>query len=144
MKTSFLITLLIAINFATVSQTTINEVSGNYEVTYDSTNALIIDKLSLNSDGTFVFHEYDKHDNGVPPERNKYAKGTWKLEKNTITFSTTESDFDEKPTLDLNNTKARFITKSPRDTSDRDVKTSIKFFQSETPWVTGRTLLKIS
>lgn len=118
------------------------DVVGNYEVRYESSNALTIDKLILNADGTFVFHEYDKHDGGIPPERNKYGKGTWKLDKNLIYFTTDKSDFDEKHTLNFNTTKARFISKSPRDKSNRDIKTSIRFYESEIFWISGRTLLK--
>lgn len=118
------------------------DVVGDYEVRYESSNTLIIDTLTLNADGTFVFHEYDKHDGGVPPERNKYAKGAWKLHKNLIYFSTNQSDFDEKHTLDFNNTKARFISKSPRDKSDRVIETALLFYESEIPWVKGRRLLK--
>ncbi|HLT34534.1 MAG TPA: hypothetical protein VKZ98_12125 [Aquaticitalea sp.] len=130
------------LNFSMTAQTTIEDVAGFYEVTYDANNALIIDKLILNADGTFVFHEYDKHDLGIPPERNKYAKGTWKLEKNLILFTSGENDLDEKHTLNFNKSKARFISKPSRDTSSRDIKTSIRFIQSEIAWITGRTLLK--
>lgn len=118
------------------------DVIGNYEVRYKSSNALIIDKLNLNADGTFEFHEYDKHNNGIPPERNKYAKGTWESDKNLIYFTCNTSDFDETYTLDFNSTKARFISKSPRDQSDRVIKTALVFYESEIPWVKGRTLLK--
>jgi hypothetical protein len=142
MKKSVLIAFIIALNFSANAQTTAENSSGLYEVTYDSTNALIIDKLTLNSNGTFEFHQYDKHDNGIPPERNHYAKGTWELDKNLITFAASESDFDEKYTLDFNNTKARFITKSPRDTSGREIKTSIQFYESEIFWIMKRILLK--
>lgn len=116
---------------------------GTYEMKLEASNALIIDNLTLNQNGTFEFHEYDKHDLGIPPERNTYAKGTWKIEKNLILFSTSDSDFDEKYTLDFNNTKARCIKKSSRDTSDRDIKTSIKFYESEIFWIPNRTLLKM-
>jgi hypothetical protein len=143
MKYSILVVILIVLNFSAIAQTTAVDISGTYKVTYDATNALIVDSLILNSDGTFEFHEYDKHDEGIPPERNKYAKGTWKVEKTLIYFTTTKSDFDDKYTLDFNNTKARFITKSPRDTSDRNIKTSIQFYQSEISWITKRTLLKM-
>ena len=133
---------MIVLNSSVFAQTSMEIISGEYEVTYNSSNSLIVDKLTLNPDGTFVFHEYDKHDNGVPPERNKYGKGTWHVEKNIISFTTSKADFDEKYTLDFNTSTARFITKLPRDNSNRDIKTSLKFFNSEIPWITGRTLLK--
>ncbi len=118
------------------------DIAGVYEVRYESSNALIVDTLTLNADGTFVFHEYDRHEDGIPQERNKYAKGTWKSIKNLIHFSTNKSDLDEIHTLDFNNTKARYISKSPRDKSDRIIKTSIRFFESEINWISGRILLK--
>lgn len=143
MTKSVLIAFILTINFSTHAQTTTEEISGVYEVTYDATNALIIDKLTLNADGTFDFHQYDKHDNGIPPERNLYGRGTWRADKKLIYFFADKTDFDEKHTLDFNSTKARFITKPPRDNSDREIKTSIQFYDSEIFWITGRTLLKI-
>ncbi len=121
----------------------INSLIGTYEMRLEAINALIIDKLTLNPNGTFEFYEYDNHEKGIPRERNKYSKGTWKVDKNIIIFTTSKSDFDEKYTLNFNNTKARFITKSPRDTSGRDIKTSIQFYDSDIFWITGRTLFKV-
>ena len=64
-------------------------------------------------------------------------------ENKIISFSANlEEDFDEKYTLDFNKTKARFITKSPRDKTDRLVKTRIKFFDSEVFWIPGIEMLK--
>jgi len=122
--------------------TNAQDVAGNYEVIYESTNALIIDKLILNADGTFVFHEYDRHEGGDPPERNKYAKGTWSADNNIISFFASVSDIDDKHQLNFNNTKARFISKSPRDKSVRVIETSIRFFESEISWIKSRTFLK--
>ena len=143
MKKSILIVFIMALNFSVHAQATAENVSGVYGLTYDATNALIIDTLTLNADGTFEFHEYDKHENGIPPERNKYGKGNWRLDKTEITFTTGEIDFDEKYTLDFNETKARFITKSPRDNSDREIKTSIQFYKSELSWVVKRLLVEM-
>lgn len=127
-----------------ISAQTNEEVAGIYGVTFDASNSTIVDTLTLHSDGTFFFHEFDKHDMGIPPGRNQYAKGTWKLENKIITFATSEVDFDEKHTLDFNTTKARFITKSPRDKSDRDIKTSIQFYESDIFWIPKRTFLKMN
>ena len=43
--------------------------------------------------------------------------------------------FDEKYTLDFTNSKARFVTKSPRDKSDKIIKTQLKFLESEIFWM---------
>ena len=101
-------------------------------------------KLTLNQNGTFQFHHFDKISNGIPPERNSYGKGTWISKDKLIFFSTDENLIYESNELDFNNSKARFISKSPRDKSAKIVKTSIRFYESDIFWITGRTLLKNS
>ena len=124
------------------SSVQLEHIIGNYEIKYETTNGLIIYKLALNADGTFTFHSYSYIDQKIEPkDENLYAKGTWKCDKNLIFFSAGSNDFDDKHTLDFNNTKARFISKSPRDKSDREIKTSILFYESEF-WMTGNRLVK--
>jgi hypothetical protein len=118
--------------------------AGNYEFKLEADNAKFVQNLSLNPDGTFTFRSYEYHDAGIPKEINKYAKGQWKQDKKSIYFSAKTSDFDEKYTLDFNNSKARFETKSPRDKSDRDIKTSIRFYDSEIFWMKGKTLYHVN
>lgn len=132
--------LSIFFHLSIIAQT--DSVVGTYEMRLESNNALIIDTLILNNDGTFVFHEYDKHDGGIPPERNTYGKGNWTLDKNIISFNVEEYDIDEKHTINFNNSQARFITKSPRDKSDRVTPTSLKFFKSDIFWIPKRNLIK--
>lgn len=93
-------------------------------------------KLTLNQDGTFLFHYYSKIKNGIPPEVNKYSKGKWTAKDNVLTFSSNkQEDFDAKYMFDFNTSKARFITKNPRDKSDRIIKTKLTFVESEIPWM---------
>lgn len=83
--------------------------------------------LELFNDGTFEFHSYNKLLNGIPQERNFYGKGTWTVTKNIIHFhSTAEKDFDEKYTLDFNNSTARF---------DHKDKTIFRFYKSKISWM---------
>lgn len=118
-------------------------VIGNYEMKFEATNGTIIYKLALNTDGTFAFHSYSYIDQKIgQKDENLYAKGTWKLKKNLIFFSADSNDFDDKHTLDFNNTRARFITKSPRNISDVEIKTSIQFYESNITWIKRNTLLK--
>lgn len=117
-------------------------VEGTYEFKLDTSNAVIEDTLILNADGTFTFHEYDKHEGGVPPERNTFGKGKWKLENQIVTFLVSESDIDEKHTLNFDNSEARFIMKSPRDKSNKVVPTSLKFFKSDVFWIVKRDFIK--
>jgi hypothetical protein len=132
------ILFIFTLNFCTLAQS--EHISGDYEMKVEVPNALIVSKLTLNADGTFLYHEYDNIKERIPQEANKYSKGTWRADKKVISFF---SDIDDKYTLDFTATKARFISKSPRDTSDRNIKTSIQFYVSEIFWITGRTLIKI-
>lgn len=134
--------IIIFFSFSINSSAQLEHIIGNYEVKYKASNGLIIYKLTLNADGTFAFHSYSYMDQKLEPkDENLYAKGTWKCEKNLIFFSAGSTDFDDKHTLNFNNTKARFISKSPRDKSDREIKTSILFYESEF-WMTGNRLVK--
>ena len=136
-------TLLVLFNLTTFVQT--NGFVGDYNRTLNTTENDMFDyKLTLNQDGTFVFHYYSKIKNGIPPEVNKYGKGKWTAKDNVITFSSNkQEDFDAKYTLDFNKSKARFITKNPRDKSDRIIKTKLTFVESEIPWMQRIDIFKI-
>lgn len=91
--------------------------------------------LELNSDGTFLYHFLRDLSavSKVNTEENYYGKGTWTFEGKIVTlFSNEDDNFNGHYTLNLNNSKARYITKSPRDKSDKIVKTAIRFYESET------------
>jgi len=96
--------------------------------------------LTLNEDGTFLYHFLRDLSAISKPNReeNFYGKGTWKTEKNLVFFSSDkETDLDEKYIYDFTNTKARWIKKSPRDLSDRIVKEALLFYESDL-WVIER------
>jgi hypothetical protein len=122
-----------------------NAFSGAYNRTINTEiNDTFDYKLTLNPDGTFLFHYCSKIKNGIPPEVNKYGKGKWTAKDNVITFSSNkQEDFDKKYTLDFNNSKGRFITKNPRDKSDRIIKTKLTFVESEIPWMQRIDIFKI-
>ncbi|MEY8022178.1 hypothetical protein AB8P51_15195 [Muriicola sp. SD30] len=99
--------------------------------------------LTLNQDGTFIFHSHRNHKNGIPWEENKYGKGSWSLDGKVVSFVTNEQrDLDEKHTLDFSNSKARFITKPLKDKTDRVIKTRLQFFESEISWIERLEILK--
>ena len=101
-------------------------------------------KLTLNQDGTFEFHSYSKIQGGTPPEVNKYGKGKWSAKDNVVTFSSNKKeDLDEKYTLDFSNSVARFVTKNPKDKSDKIVKTKLQFLESEIFWMKRIDIFKV-
>lgn len=140
---SLLVTLLLIFSVTVFAQS--NSFAGDYNRTLNTTGNDMFDyKLTLNQDGTFLFHYYSKIKNGIPPEVNKYGKGKWTAKDNVITFSSSkQEDFDEKYTLDFNKSKARFITKNPRDKSDRIIKTKLTFVESEISWMQRLDIFKI-
>jgi len=138
-----IVTLLILIsNLTSFSQSI--EVAGDYALTLETVDNDIFEyKLTLSLDGTFYFHYHSIIKQGIPPEKNKYGKGKWTVDKNVVSFfSDKENDLNEKYTLDFTNSKARFITKSPRDITDQIIKTRLQFLKSEIPWMRTINLLK--
>lgn len=135
--------LLLISNFTLFAQS--NQFAGDYSRSLSEEGKHIIEyKLTLNQDGTFIFHSYSKIQGGIPPEVNTYGKGKWSAKDNVITFtSNKKEDFDEKYTLDFNNSKARFVTKSPRDKSDKIVKTRLQFLESEIAWMKRVDIFKM-
>ncbi|MTH14127.1 copper resistance protein NlpE N-terminal domain-containing protein [Flavobacterium sp. LC2016-01] len=137
-----IIALFLISNITLLAQT--SQFSGNYNRKLSDGEKHIIEyHLTLNSDGTFVFHSYSKLQGGTPPEANQYGKGKWSAKGDLITFSSNkQEDFDEKNTLDFNKSTARFITKNPRDKSDKIVKTKLQFLESEIFWMSRIDIFK--
>lgn len=119
--------------------------TGDYYVQLGNTEEHLIEyTLTLNEDGTFLFHSYSNNKSGIPQEVDTYGAGTWSSEKNVITFFTEAGeDVDGKHTLDFTDSKARFITKSVRNMSDQPIKTRLKFFKSGIFWIKGIEIVKI-
>jgi len=120
-------------------------IAGDYTIKFgDEVSSIFEYKLTLKQDGTFYLDYYSFIKNGIPPEKKSFGKGTWTEKNKVITFvSDKQKDLDEKYTLDLTNTKGRFITKSTRDKSDKIVKTQLQFLESEIPWLSRIKMLKI-
>ncbi|MCP2027191.1 hypothetical protein L1276_002348 [Flavobacterium sp. HSC-32F16] len=136
-------TLLLISNFTLFAQS--NQFAGDYTRSLSEEGKHIIEyKLTLNPNGTFEFHSYQKMQGGTPSEINKYGKGKWSAKENLISFSVNKKeDLDEKYTLDFSNSTARFVTKNPRDKSDKVVKTKLQFLESGIFWLKGFEVFKI-
>ena len=142
MKTLFTFLILTA-SLTSFAQS--ETITGDYALSLPSNQGDLVEyKLTLNDDGSFEFHYYLNIKQRIPSTVNQYGKGTWKVKDNVVSFlSDKQNDFDEKHTLDFTATKARFLTKSPRDTSDKLVKTQLRFLKSEIPFMERVDLVKI-
>ncbi|MGC4039896.1 MAG: hypothetical protein QM710_03635 [Flavobacterium sp.] len=111
-----LVTFLILVSNLTLFAQA-DKVAGEYALKVGKEESNLFEyNLTLNPDGTFLFHYHSTILTAIPPEVNKYGKGKWVVANNTITFSSDkQKDLDEKYTLDFTNSKAMFVTKSPRE-----------------------------
>lgn len=89
--------------------------------------------LTLDEDGTFLYHFFRDISavSKLNTEENYYGKGTWIAEGKIVTLFSNETDnLEGQYTVNLNNSKARYITKSPRDKSNKVVKPALLFYES--------------
>ena len=117
--------------------------TGTYVLHIDGKDGSIVDsKLLLNTDNTFQFTSFQKLID-IRGEHDKYnfGKGTWKVENKIIKFTTEATDLDEKHTMNFSGSTARIIKKSPRDTSEKVVPTSLQFYKSEIFWIANLKLM---
>jgi hypothetical protein len=142
MKTIYTILILLS-NLMLFSQ--VDKVIGDYQLLSKYKEGDVTEwKLTLNENGTFFFHYYSNVKFEIPSEKNIYGKGTWTMENNVISFfSDKQKDMDKKNTLDFTNSKARFITKSPKNKTDQIIKTRIHFLKSDIFWMKRTELFKI-
>ena len=140
MKKLFLL-LVLTIGFSLSAQT--ENYSGTYILHLEGKDGNILDyKLQLNQDKTFIFVSFQKLlDTRGEHDKYNYGKGTWKVENKIIKFTTEKTDLDEKHTLNFSGSTARLIKKSPRDTSEKVVPTSLQFYKSEIFWIANLKLM---
>ena len=140
MKKLFLL-LILTIGFSLSAQT--ENYSGTYILHLEGKDGNILDyKLQLNQDNTFMFVSFQKLlDTRGEHDKYNYGKGTWKVENKIIKFTTEKTDLDEKHTLNFSGSTARLIKKSPRDTTEKVVPTSLQFYKSEIFWIANLKLI---
>jgi hypothetical protein len=116
-----------------------NEPVGDYSLQMGRKDSHFIEyQLSLKADSTFLFYAYTESKISEPKVAHQYGKGKWEFRDKQVAFLTNpDTDLNEKSTLDLSNSRAHFISKSPRAITDRPVKTRLKFFESEVLWIKG-------
>jgi MFS superfamily sulfate permease-like transporter len=137
----FLLNLFLASSLIVFSQS--REHSGSYEFHRgNNDNYFLKDMLTLNPNGTFLFLSESYIEERLQRKKKAYGKGTWTSDKNLIYLKVEDSDVDATHELNFNNTKLRYNTKSSRDKSNRDIKTSVRIIDTEISRFKGRTLIK--
>jgi len=106
------------------------QLSSSYKINDD----VLTRTLNINNDNTFSFHEY-QNSKGMLSPKNRYGKGTWTSKENYIYFHTQESDFNNKYTINFNNSKAVYKSKHPRDKSNRIIIPYLLFIKTDISWM---------
>lgn len=98
--------------------------------------------LNLLKDGHFTFHSTRSYRSNLPDTLVE-ANGTWNLEGHLLVLKTTADDEVENDLqTNLNNTKARFISISPRNPDFNLVNPSLKFYKSKVFYTKDMELIK--
>ena len=98
--------------------------------------------LTLQEDGTFVYHFYRQLQCESCVEEHFYGKGTWKDAKKGITFYTQKTDIDANHTVNLGKSKAKLHKKMSKKKSSKKEKITIRFITSDVPNLNGLQLFK--
>lgn len=138
--------ILFSIIFTSIVQAQSEIYVGTYEKNYKINNGDFHHyRISLNPDGTFTFQSHSIISKRIPSEKKEFGKGSWSADKNIITLTTdSEKDLDKIYTVDLSNTKAKYVSKSPRNKSNRIIPNTLKFYQSDISWIKGKELLQLN
>ena len=118
-------------------------IDGTYGRSITTVNGGVISyNLLLKQDSTFTFTYYRKLSTDRA-EQTTHCEGTWiVLDAKKVELIANTELFDTPNFINLKDTKAHFITKSPRDKSSRKIPTSLKFYESNIPWIKGIPLEK--
>ena len=129
----------------------LDQLPGNYYHAFGEGDQEIAYTLTLNAEGTFMFHSSKKVENSTAPEEHSYGRGRWTIDMiqnfSTMGFivefsADPVSDINGKYNLDFNGSKARFVFKSQRNKTDKDIPTRLQFFESNIEWMERVALVK--
>jgi len=129
------IALILIITFQTALIAQTETVFGNFKKTIDTKSESIQFQLSLNENGTFVFH-YSKNIHCASCSQEELqGKGTWKVKNEAFIFkSKKRKDLNEEYTVNLNNSKAKF--------ENQKVNGVLVFFETDLSYLKGIKFIK--
>ena len=121
-----------------------NKIVGEYGKRFDPIHKHVVKwTVQLRDDGTFLYNFYRHLSCDTCEEENLSGKGTWTTKKNLITFETdVEKELDSTYTMNFTNTKARFQSKSVRNTSNKVIPDTLIFYESPLFEIQGLKLQK--
>lgn len=127
MKTILLILLIIFTSFSGLAQS----IEGVYYNKWEAPSGeSLAYTLHLHDDGTFVFSS-DRTYLDAYPDQTLKAKGTWQMDGHLLILEADEDQSEHSEFAgDLNKSKARYLSLSPRNPKFNLVKPSFKFFES--------------
>ncbi|MGB5498752.1 MAG: hypothetical protein WBM77_07470 [Maribacter sp.] len=142
MKIILFLVVITSIPFGVCGQE--NQIAGEYGKSSDPIHKHVVEwTVQLKDDGTFSYNFYRHLSCDSCEEENFSGKGTWTAEEKLITFETdVAKDLDSTYTMNFTNTKARFQSKSARNTSNKVIPDVLIFYESPLPEIQGLKLQK--
>lgn len=124
------ILLTLVISFSTLFNCFSQTIEGTYSNIWTSPSGESLSyELTLNEDGTFKFTSTQSYLSS--DVTTMHAEGTWKIQ-NYLLVLNTEGNSDAKELASrLNNSKARYVSVSPRNPNFNLMKPSLKFYKSD-------------
>ncbi len=98
-------------------------------------------KFELLPNNRFEYHYFSQHPKFE--ENHRKGRGSWVLDKRTITFNTEPDDVSEEYSLNFEGSMARYFKPSPRNPKKKDDRYYLQFFTSEAEAIENLRLYKI-
>lgn len=136
---SLLLTLLIAI--VIVFNGNAQSIVGTFSNVWEAPSGESLTyEITLNEDGTFYFESLRTFLNSE--EKTETASGKWKMDNHLLVLTTDLKDKSSELISGLNDSKARYVSISPRHPKFNSLKSSLKFFQSDVFYAKEMELFK--
>lgn len=136
---SFLLTLLFSITL--VLNFSAQSIVGTFSNVWEAPSGESLTyTLTLHEDGTFDFESIRTFLNSEKEIKN--ASGKWKLNSHLLVLNVDLNDESNKLLSGLNDSKAKYVSISPRHPDFNSLKPSLRFFQSNVFYAKDMELFK--
>ncbi len=140
---SIIFLMIACTSLFSVNAQTASSITGTYINMWESNSGEALNyTLTLEADGSFIFQSKRSFAN-IESEKTLTATGSWKLQNQLLVLLADPNDTNSNElTLQLNNTKARYVSISSRNPNFNLVKPSLKFYKSEVFYAKDMELIK--